>query len=308
MEQTKIREYVERYFQAHQSRFVENHPAYITVELPMEVDKDLGNRPFYWTYVERCGIEPNKLMLTFIFDKEKAPEGLRGEWIGFGTGRLQQIFQSAVKHGRFVRLYEEEAAEHAGGAKMPPLPIKALLSPHSAPLIPWLGINYKVEFVCDQKRDLLLHPGVNLITGQVVPDFYEKVCSLRLTPKLPDYRFTMQPFYSLGQAVAQAESYVRAVVDREDQRWAENARERLEQEIAIVESFFRRPVGDEEDGGGIVRIKNGDESENSGTGKREEQGSSAELQKQIEELKWQFQPRIQVKLINTGVFYLRSLS
>src|SRR4051812_23298746 len=106
MNQTEIRTYVERYFDAFQSPIVESNPAYFSVQLPIEVDKDLGNRPFYWTYVEKIGIEHNPLTLTFIFDPEQVPDGIRGENLIFGSRRLHQIFDSAKKHGKYVRLYE----------------------------------------------------------------------------------------------------------------------------------------------------------------------------------------------------------
>lgn len=275
MEQAQIRRFVEKYFDAHHSHFVEKHPAYITVTLPKEVDKDIGNRPFYWTYVERCGIEPTSLTLTFIFDKENVPEEIKGEWLGFGTGRLLQIFQSAIKHGKFVRLYEEQknSASLSGG--------------NLVPLAPWLGINYRVEFICDQKRDWIISLGVNLVSGQVKSGFFEQVRTLPLTPKLPDYRFTIQPIFPLKSAMSIAERYVHDLLEKEDKQWAEKARDRMDHEIALVESFYQDAVAKETP----------DNQELLAT----------EHNRRVQELKWQYEPRINVKLINAGMFHLESV-
>ncbi|MBO8171267.1 MAG: hypothetical protein H0Z33_05155 [Bacillaceae bacterium] len=267
MNQQEIQHFVERYLEAHESTFVEKQDTYLTVTLPKEVDKDLGNRPFYWTYCERMGIEPVPITLTFIFDREQVPDHIQGEWVGFGTRRLRQIFQSAVKHGKFVRLYEDD-----GNSRF-----------DTVPLVPWLGINYRVEFICDQKRDLILSPGINLISGNIVPSFLDKIRSLPLSARLPDYRFTMEPIFSVNSAVSRVEHWIQQMIEREDRNWAERARERLQEELSLLSAYY-------------------------GSEQKEEdrENVASEYEKRVEELKWQFEPRIEVKLINAGLFYLHS--
>lgn len=280
MNQQEIRDFVESYFRAFQSPFLEETEAYFSVQLPIEVDKDLGNRPFYWTYVEKIGMEPTPLTLTFIFDQENVPDGIRGEALPFGSRRLHQIFDSAKKHGKYVRLYEIPVTQSFNH------------SLNSFPLVPWLGVNYKVEFICDQKKDLLLPLGMNLISGEIVTDFYQKLIHLSISPKLPDYAFTMQPIFGIDSAANRLEQYIQSVLNQEDTHWAERARERLEDEKSLIQSFYEEAIQ--------PTSENEEELEEK-KGKLE-----AEKQTRLQELTWQFEPRIDVSVINVGLFYLKS--
>lgn len=283
MNQLEIRSYVESYFRAFQSRFHENNPAYFSVELPIEVDKDLGNRPFYWTYVEKIGMQPNPLTLTFVFDRDGLPEGARGEELPFGSRRLHQIFDSAKKHGKFVRLYEANSnASPSSFSK-------------SESLIPWLGINYKIEFICDQKKDIIYPLGINLVSGQIMEEFYHHVKNLPLTPKLPDYSFTMQPIFGIESATARLEQHVQSRIDQEDTLWAEEAKRRLEEEKELVESFYQEEY---------IRQSSSESDEEAWTERKNKW--EAEKLTRLQELNWQFEPRIEVSMINAGLFYLRN--
>ncbi|MEW9672800.1 YqhG family protein [Ammoniphilus sp. 3BR4] len=283
MNQQEIRSYIEGYFRAFQSPFTEETPAYFTVQLPVEVDKDLGNRPFYWTYVEKIGLEPNPLHLTFIFDREQVPEGVRGEELIFGSRRLHQIFESAKKHGKFVRLYEH----------IEPQP--ALGSFSSVALVPWLGVNFKVEFICDQKKDLLLPLGINLISGAIVSNFYQSVSQLDLTPKLPDYSFTMQPIFGIDSGISRLEQFIQSCLDQEDTLWAKLAIERLDEEKQLIESFYQKES-----------IRQGKTEEEQELAEERKIKLAAEKETRLQELEWQFQPRIEVSAVNAGLFYLRT--
>ena len=66
-------------------------PDYLTVQLTIELDKELMNRPFYWHYLEKTGGVPNPDRLTFITDSQNAPTNIKGETIHFGSPRLHQM-------------------------------------------------------------------------------------------------------------------------------------------------------------------------------------------------------------------------
>lgn len=85
MLQQEIHQYLENFFEATQCTILENGPGFLTVQLTIEMDKELMNRPFYWTYLEKTGGIPNPGKLTFITDEEKAPENVKGEYIHFGA-------------------------------------------------------------------------------------------------------------------------------------------------------------------------------------------------------------------------------
>ncbi|WP_027417841.1 YqhG family protein [Aneurinibacillus terranovensis] len=273
MNKMEIRRYLERYFDAHQSHYTQVHPSYFQVRLPVEVDKDLGNRPFYWTYVERLNIEPQPMHMTFIFDKENAPDDVRGEEMTFGSPRLHQFFASTRRRGRYIRLFE-----------CPGKDIKR------AALIPWLGVNYKISYICDRKKDVLLSLGINLLHGTIQEDFFSRMQERPLDPVLPNYTYTVQSIFTIDSAIKKLEDYVQNEIAKENPVWAVEAERRLNEELAIVENFYAHKKSETD----------ANESE-----KEEKKANSLDYKtKRIQELRWQYEPRIEVDIINGGLFYL----
>ncbi|MFT9849374.1 YqhG family protein [Aneurinibacillus sp. REN35] len=270
MNQMQVRSFLERYFAAHQARYEEVHPAYFKVELPTEVDKDLGNRPFYWTYVEKLNLEPQPMCMTLVFDRAALPDGVHGEDIMFGSPRLQQFFTSARRHGRYIRLYEHANAQAAPDVQ--------------AALTPWLGINYKISFICDRKKDYLLSLGINLIHGQIDEHFFASLESRAMRPLLPDYAYTMRPIFSPDSAVTHLEQYIEKYIQQEDTAWAKEARKRLASELLQIEQFY-------------TAVDAGDKPNETVMNPKE---------KRTEELRWQYEPRIEVDIINGGLFFLHT--
>ncbi|GIQ71308.1 hypothetical protein DUZ99_08405 [Xylanibacillus composti] len=68
MNQEQIRQFVRQYLQATDCEVLEMHPAYLTVKLSPEADKELTNRPYYWSFVERTGADAETMTFTYIFD------------------------------------------------------------------------------------------------------------------------------------------------------------------------------------------------------------------------------------------------
>jgi len=353
MNQQEVRQFVERYLGAFSTHVMESHPDYLTVKLPEEVDKDIGNRPFYWSWVEKMNMPPQPMVLTFFFHPDRKPEGMRGEHIHFGAGRLQQIFHSTRKHGRFVCMYEN-----------PPQPaITGTGLRRSTPLTPWLGVNMKVSFICDKKKDLLLYLGINLHQPRLVHNFYPFLKQLHLTPAIPDYFYTLDRRISLDQAYDLLKREIRTVIDRQDSTWADEARARLEEELLILEAYYeelalREAAKPEEEsgedperkdeqetteadrepalaaapedpveqpveqaqtldefraGGGrildFLRMNGIQETPRSEINQEEWKKSTPEEEKErrMAELRWQYEPRIEVQLINGGLFYLHNM-
>lgn len=70
MNTEQIRAFVLRYLEAEQCDVLEKHPAYVTVKLSPSADKELTNRPYYWSFVERTGAPAETMTCTFIFDPD----------------------------------------------------------------------------------------------------------------------------------------------------------------------------------------------------------------------------------------------
>ncbi|GAE45289.1 hypothetical protein JCM21738_2071 [Mesobacillus boroniphilus JCM 21738] len=121
MQQQEIHNFLEKYFTANNCELMENDKGYMTVQLTVDLDKELMNRPFYWHYLEKTGGVPNPMKLTFITNKQKAPDDIKGEVIHFGSPRLHQIFASTKSLAGYIRLYQNNQF------------------PTQTPLIPWIA-------------------------------------------------------------------------------------------------------------------------------------------------------------------------
>lgn len=262
------RTYVERYLLGMQCRIIESSPGHIQVRLSEQADRDLVNRPFYWSYVEKLGLEPQPVTLTFIFDPEKTPPDIRGERIFPGSTRLEHIFQSACQHGRFVRLYED-------------VPLNLRSPRGSRPYIPWLNVNYKIEWISEKLRSEIHSLGIQLLDGTIDDHFYSNLVSRRWTPRLPSHRYITEAKLSLSDAVNELEFYMQGYLDQVDDTWAKEAKARMQEELERLAQYYEETPSH-----------------------MDEEAFQAEYERRIRETKWQYQPRIEVTVVNAGLFYL----
>lgn len=260
MQQQEIHKFLERYFTANSCDIMENTNSHLAVQLSIEMDKELMNRPFYWHYLEKTGGVPNPMQLTLITNNTMAPEDLKGDTVHFGSPRLHQIFESTKRLAGYIRLYED--------VKIPP-------SAGHLPLHPWLNVNVKISYQCDRKKDVILSLGIHLITGSIVEGFQHVVQQTDLTPKIPDFCFTMSPIIMPTSGLNRLEHYVNGFIASEDHSWADEARARWEKDLQLLNHFYE----DEE-----------------------EKPDSYETEKKA--LQEQYEPKIHVSIINGGLFYL----
>ncbi|MGM9927342.1 MAG: YqhG family protein [Bacillus sp. (in: firmicutes)] len=258
MQQHEIHHFLYKFFSVNGAQLLVNHPAYMTVLLTVELDKTLMNRPFYWHYLEKTGGEPKPATLTLITDPNNVPENVSGEIIYFGSPRLHQIFQSTKKLGNYIRLYESCTEQ-----------------PTHTPLHPWLATNVKVSFQCDRKKDLFFSLGLHLLSGKIIEDFHQKILSRSLTPKIPDFAFTLSPLIMPKSGLSRLDRYVRLQLENENYDWAEKAINKWTKDLQLLEHFY-------ED--------------------MENKGENYELEKKA--LQEQYEPKIKISIINGGMFYL----
>ncbi|WML59760.1 YqhG family protein [Neobacillus sp. PS2-9] len=258
MQQQEIHNFLISYFVANECPIIENKPGYLTVQLTIELDKELMNRPFYWHYLEKTGGIPNPMQLTFITNKEIAPEQIKGEIIHFGSPRLHQIFQSTKNLASYIRLYEKHTQIH-----------------NQTPLLPWLCMNVKISYQCDRKRDIYKSIGLQLINGQMVENFHDRLEHIPLTPKIPDYSFTLSPLVKPKSGMLRIENYLTSLINEDDHSWAEEARKRWDQDLKLLEHFYEEI---------------------------EEENENYETEKKA--LQEQYEPKINISFINGGLFYL----
>ena len=263
MLQKEIHQYLETFFVGNDCQIEENGEGFLTVQMTIDMDKELMNRPFYWTYLEKIGGVPNPMKVTFITDQEAAPSDLKGEIIHFGAPRLHQIFRVTKKLAAYIRLYEEPQWEN---------------NKQQIPLHPWLLLNIKVSYRCDRKHDILRSIGLNLINGMLVEKFHEKTESIKLTPKIPDYCFTVSPIIKPQSGIKRIETYLTNEIMGSEHPWADAAIKRWNEDLELLDHFYDD---------------------------HEEKPETYELEKIG--LQDQYEPIVNIEIINGGIYYLSGL-
>ncbi len=261
MQQSDIHDFLERYFLANGCELIENTASHLSVQLTAAMDKELMNRPFYWHYLEKTGGIPNPAVMTLITDPKQAPPSLKGEVIHFGSPRLHQIFRTSRSLAGHIRLYEKTSGKKQGS---------------NTALHPWLAANIKVSYVCDRKKDKLYSLGLHLLTGQIVEEFHSKMLKKDLTPRIPDFAYTLSPIIMPKSGIMRLDKYVRLQMADEEHTWAEEAVRKWEKDLRLLEHFYT----DDED------------------------NENLELEK--EALRQQYEPYIHISVVNGGMFYLDS--
>ncbi|WP_257345763.1 YqhG family protein [Pseudalkalibacillus decolorationis] len=258
MLQKDIHSFLDRFFIANECEILERHEHLLNVQLTIELDKLLMNRPFYWHYLEKTGGVPNPMQLKLRTEQPDESEK-DGEFIHFGSPRLHQIFQSSQQLAPYIRLFEQ--VEQTLGS--------------FTPLVPWLGLNIKVSYQCDRKKEFLYSIGLNLINGQMTDQFQTFLDSKSLTPKISDYCYTMSPLIRPMSGIKRVEQYIDSVIEQDDPQWAIDARKRWAEDEELLEHFYQ----DVEDKPEYYHV---------------EKSALKEL----------YEPTVYVKIINGGMFYL----
>ncbi|WP_379153667.1 YqhG family protein [Paenibacillus sp. sgz5001063] len=201
------------------------------------------------------------------------PGMIRREDVTYGSKRLGQIWSAAREEGKCLQLFEDP-----GGRQR--------LTLLSAAYEPWLAVCYKVEMSCDLKREELHFIGVSLTSGLIVPDFEAKLGSRELTPRLPENIHIQPSELNIAAGADRLEGYLTSKLALLDYTWAEEARERLQLELSIVDIYYEELLKelDEEKRLAILEQYN----------------------RRRKETTWQYEPQIAVSAVTYGLFHLRS--
>lgn len=335
MNTEQIQSFVMRYLEAEKCSIIEKHPAYVTVKLSPSADQALTNRPYYWSFVERTGTEPETVTCTFIFDPEaykalhpapqgpaqaistaappgmagspappspSAPQGgsvpgspppgagsgdtILGRYFGFvptsytarvprdevtfGSRKLSQMFEIAGDKGRFVRLFEAYKPQQNQTVTLP--------------YETWFVVNYKAELACDMKRSELHSLGIHMATGEIREHCHRWLETKALTPRLPAHVYITPDRITLPRAAIYLEEYMEQKLRQYDHGWAAEAQFRKREELERIRGYYEPLL------------------------KECEPEQRAEIEGQynnrMEEIEWQYGPRIRIAAINCGLFHL----
>lgn len=306
MSPDEILRYMMAYLHSTDCNIIEKSPAHVTVKLSTEADKALTNRPYYWSYVERTGIPAETMSYTFVVEPtayeqmqqnhaptaaNPDPNGLMTRYFGaaptlpqlganrilredisFGSRRLQQIFAATREGGRYVNLFEQAGPEQVDARK----PIKYET---------WLGVCFKVEFVCDLKREEIHFLGISMRTAQIQKDFGKLLAGKELSPQLAANMHIPAAKLPLTAAAAQLENHLLEEIRGLDYQWSELARARLAEELTVIDLYYEDLL------------------------KEPDEAKQAAVQEQYnarrQEMSWQYEPKVQISAINCGLFHLR---
>lgn len=316
----EVRKHVMDYLEATECAIIEASPLHITVKLSPRADRMLTDRPYYWGFVERTGVDPETLSFTFVFDPEEydshaalavppsAPpagsnagnasstnpqETILGRYFGI-VPTLPRIGPGMIRREDIIygskRLQQIWSAARDEGKCLylfedPGSRQRNTL--FSAAYEPWLGVCYKVEMSCDLKREELHYLGISLVKGTIIDNFNAKISACELTPRLPE-NVHIQPYELNVQAATDLlEAYLTSQLAELDYTWAEQARERLRVELEIIDMYYGELLK-ETDEEKLLAIQE-------------------QYSKRRQETIWQYEPQVAVSAITYGLFHLRSL-
>ncbi|MFF2482833.1 YqhG family protein [Paenibacillus sp. NPDC058071] len=313
MNEKQVHKFVHRYLEAADCAILEKSPAHITVKLSPAADRELTNRPYYWGFVDRTGAPPETMTYLFVTDKQKYDEAespkpgsgapspqeaaadaalsrtygiLQGnlntsqtrmprEDLHFGSRKLEQLFQAAKTIGSFVNMFQE--------------PDKRNTTPfHSTPYTAWLGVNVKVEFASDRKREEIHSFGISLATGFCTEHFHDRLLSLKLTPRLPANVHITRNGISHAKALSIMEQTLEKKLRAYDYGWATDAAARLDEELERIHSYYEPQLKHAVDEAAKAAIED-------------------QYRQRQQETRWQYEPRVRASAINCGIFHLAGI-
>ncbi|WP_276355846.1 YqhG family protein [Cohnella caldifontis] len=288
----QVQKFVLAYLEATGSQLIEKSPNHITVKLSPEADRALTGRPFYWSFIDNTGTVPETMTYSWMFGKSPPPQAgvpatpltslltpsgrVSREEIYFGSRRLNQFFDAVRQTGRCVTLFEE-----------PPRGVRDPL--RSAPYTAWLGVNFKVGYECDMKREELYGWGISLATGIIDEKFFERLDQAKLSPRLPPNIHLLKNGISLRKAMSQLEHALERKLKTSDFAWAEEAEERRREERKRIKGYY------------------GPQLERASDDPDQSAALQARMRQRLEEIDWQYRPRVGVSVVNCGIFHLPGL-
>lgn len=290
MNAKQVHKFVVSYLDSTGCHFIEKSPSHVTVKLSPDADRALSNRPYYWSFVDRTGSEPETMTYRWSFESPTMADRSAASPISyvmtesgrviqedayFGSRRLSQLFEAAGQGGRCVTLFEE--------------PPRGRLDPLSSqPYTAWLGVNFKVGYECDMKREELYGWGISLATGVINEKFMETLKDRKLTSRLPSNVHLLRNGLSLRKGMTQLELTMERKLKSTDFTWAVEAEQRRQDELERIRQYYNPMLN------------------NMGHPDQKDQKAevSTRFQQREAEIDWQYRPRVSVTVMNCGIFHL----
>jgi len=214
----ELHEFLTTYFIAQHCPIIDNQNGVLTVKLTEVMDRALMNRPFYWHYIKGTGNQGEPMQLSFITNPDNRDK--EGEWIHFGSPRLQQIIQHLKQNQKFIKVFQQISVTH------------------NTPLYPWLLTNIKVRYEGKQNKDELFSIGLHLVNGTMKTDMMHLVQPIQFNNTIADYCYPISPLIKLHSGFSRIETVIDRYIHDQEHHWAEEAMDTLREEIDMVRHFY----------------------------------------------------------------------
>jgi len=227
--------FLAQYFTAHHCDLLYNEDGVLTVQLSEDMDKALMNRPFYWHYIKKMGYPGQPKQLTLITNPNKREEN--GEWIHFGSPRLQQILTHLRENQKYTKLFQKVETNQR------------------MPLYPWLVLNIKISYHGKQKKDEILSIGLHLINGMMRLQMMGELRKRTFQATISDYCYTISPMIRLKSGYLRIEKVIMKYLDDQPYDWANQSLKKLDEEIETLKHFYDEDNSEEEMEKEITELK-----------------------------------------------------
>ncbi|MFD2658360.1 YqhG family protein [Gracilibacillus thailandensis] len=147
------------------------------------------------------------------------------------------------------------------------------------PLHPWLVTNIMVHYRGKQKKESIHSIGLQLINGMMKANMMKHLDTFTMDLRMSDYSFTISPIIKPASGFNRIFHYLEHSLLEEDMQWVEESKKALREEIQLLDYFFHQQEENKEI-----------------------------LEKEKERLTERLEPRIEIEIINAGLFYLTEKS
>lgn len=219
MSKFNIDSFITTFFQQHDCDVNIMADGVFDIQLTEKIDRAIMNRPFYWHYVQATGRvgEPQRLRLRTNLDNDSD----EGEWIHFGTPRMNDLCQFLEKTSRFIRVFEQINVQS------------------QTPLHPWLIINGNISYKGKQIREEVVSIGLNLINGIMIERAMEQLQTVTFGTTISPQCFIITPLIKIRSGFQRIEQYIEHHVQHVDDTWAHESVKLLKDELLLLNHFYQ---------------------------------------------------------------------
>lgn len=219
MDEFNIDSFLTRFFKQQECNVTILEDGIYEIQLTEEMDRAIMNRPFYWHYVQATGRagEPQRLILRTNINNSDD----RGEWIHFGTPRMNDICNYLEKTSRFIQAFQ------------------CLDVKNQTLLHPWFVVNGIISYKGKQIKEEPKSIGLNLINGTIIEHAMEHLKMTSFSQTISPHCFTVTPLIKIRSGFQRIEHYIGRHITQTNNTWAIDSLLLLKDELLLLNHFYK---------------------------------------------------------------------